>query len=210
MQLKRHYQLRQRARGLTLIELMIALVAGLVVTGAAVALVVSTMKANAETIRGTRLTQELRSTAEVAARELRRARSVTDPIANVGLASASMVKSCNTLSPASGTSTSCATFSYDCTKDAAGNVTGVFKALGSANGKVRLVSATGAIPACPTGTTGTQLSSDNITITTFTIAADATYPDKYTISVAGKFSNDPTGLVRTISQEVRIRSTAVN
>lgn len=190
---------------MTLIELMIALVAGLVVTGAAVALVVSTMKANAETIRATRLTQELRSTAEVAARELRRARSVTDPIANVGLASANMVKACNSITPASG-SASCATFGYDCTS----STNAVFKAIGLANGKVRLVSATGAVPACPTGGTGTQLSSDNITITNFNIATDATYPDKYTISVAGKFSNDPTGLVRTISQEVRIRSAAVN
>lgn len=204
--LKRPYQSPRRARGLTLIELMIALVAGLVVSGAALALVVSTMKANAETIRATRLTQELRSTAEVAARELRRARSVTDPIANVGIASASMVKACNSITPASGTAASCATFGYDCTS----STSAVFKAIGLASGKVRLVSATSAVPACPTGTVGTQLSSDNITITTFNISADATYPDKYTISVAGKFSNDPTGLVRTISQEVRIRSTAVN
>lgn len=196
----------RRIRGLSLIELMIALVAGLVVSGAALALVVSTMKANAETLRATRLTQELRSTTEIASRELRRARSVTDPIANVGLASASMIKACNTITPAAGASANCATFGYDC----ASATSAVFKAIGLANGKVRLASSTSAVPACPTSSTGTQLSSDNITITTLSISADATYPDKYTITVAGKFNNDITGLVRTFSQEVRIRSTAVN
>lgn len=196
----------RRVRGLTLIELMIALVAGLVVSGAALALVVSTMKANAETIRATRLTQELRSTAEIAARELRRARSVTDPIANVGLASASMVTACNTITPGPGTTANCATFGYDC----ASATSAVFKAIGLVNGKVRLVSSTSAIPACPTSSTGVQLSSDNITITTLSISSDTTYPDKYTVSLAGKFNNDTTGLVRTISQEVRIRSAAVN
>lgn len=192
--------------GLSLVELMIALVVGLIVSGAAVALVVSIMKANAETIRATRLTQELRTTTEIVSRELRRARSVTDPIANVGLASASMLKACNAITPASGVA-SCATFGYDC--NSATNAT--FKAVGlDGNGKVRLLTSTSAVPACPTASTGTQLSSDTVTITSLTFTADATNADKYTISVKGKFNDDPTGLVRSISQVVRIRSTAIN
>ena len=40
-------------RGVSLIELMIAMVAGLIVTGAAVALIVAMIKSNAETIKAT-------------------------------------------------------------------------------------------------------------------------------------------------------------
>ena len=84
-----------RQRGVSLIEMMIALVAGLVVSGAALALVLATMKSNSETIKATRLTQELRATADVIARDLRRARSVTDPIANVDVATS--LQTCNTI-----------------------------------------------------------------------------------------------------------------
>ena len=83
MQLKQLRGFQHRVRGFSLIELMVAMVAGLLVSGAAIALIVAMIKSNAETIRATRLTQELRTTAEVIARNLRRARSVTDPIANV-------------------------------------------------------------------------------------------------------------------------------
>lgn len=74
----------RRAAGFTLIELMVALVVGLIVTIAAVGFVVSVAKANSEDIRITRLTQELRSLSEIASREIRRARYVADPVANIG------------------------------------------------------------------------------------------------------------------------------
>jgi Tfp pilus assembly protein PilW len=200
-----------RQSGVSLIELMIALVAGLLVSGAAIALIVSVMKSNAETMKATRLTQELRTTAEIVAREMRRARSVDDPIANLGMAAASKLTACNTMSPLSTDtppSASCVTFGYDCQKDATGT-TGTFKAIGLAGGKVRLASSTSAIPACPTTTTGTVLSSNIVTINSMTITAQN--DNEYTISLAGKFSNDPSSspLVRNFTQEVRIRSAAV-
>jgi Tfp pilus assembly protein PilW len=210
--LKPRTTLRYSQGGLSLIELMIALVAGLLVSGAAVALIVSVMKSNAQTIKATRLTQELRATAELVAREMRRARGVQDPIANLGMPIASMLTDCNVVTPlstATPPSASCATFGYDCQKDASGTVTGTFKSIGLAAGKVRLLSNTTAVPACPTSSTGTQLSSNIITISSMTITANSA--DDYTVKLAGRFSNDPsaTPLIRTVSQEVRIGSAQV-
>ena len=202
--LRKQFQTPAFNRGLSLIELMIALVAGLIVSGAALALVVSIMKSNADTIRATRLTQELRTTAEVMARDLRRARSVADPIANVGIASASMLKACNAITPVSGASASCVTFGYDCT----GATAGTFHAIGLVGGKVRLTTSTSGVPACPTAGAGTQLSSDIITVTGLNISA---VNDAYTIRLIGRFTNpSTTPLSRSITQEVRVRSAAVN
>lgn len=189
-------------RGVSLIELMIAMVAGLIVTGAAVALIVAMMKSNAETIKATRLTQELRTTAEVIARDMRRARSVSDPIANVDVATK---VACNAITLT--TSPTCVVYGYDCTSS-----TGSFRAVALSNNKIRLNTGTDptSLPACPPAANDIQLSSDAIKINSFTITAAS--GDAYTISLAGQFANDPsaTPLVRTFSQEVRIRSAAVN
>ena len=59
--------------GFSLVELMIALVAGLLVSGATVAFLLSSMKSNGEYVTSTRLTQELRNTMDLVTRDLRRA-----------------------------------------------------------------------------------------------------------------------------------------
>jgi Tfp pilus assembly protein PilW len=203
--LNNSYQSRARVTGVTLIELMVALVAGLIVSGAALALIVAIMKSNADNIRATRLTQELRTTAEVVARDLRRARGIDDPIANIGVDSADMVKACNAITPASGSTSSCVTFAYDCVSA----TSGTFRAIALADGKVRIATSDAAVPACPTASTGTQLSSDLLTINAFDVEA---LNDAYTIRLEGRFTSDsaPAPLIRKISQEVRIRSAAVN
>lgn len=71
---------RQRQRGFSLVELMVALVVTLIVTLAAVSFVASIARASSDGIRVTRLTQELRALSEVVSREIRRARYVADPI----------------------------------------------------------------------------------------------------------------------------------
>jgi type IV pilus assembly protein PilW len=201
----------KQAAGFSLVEMMIAIVVGIIVSGAALALVVSIMKSNADTIRATRLTQELRATAEVIARDLRRARSVTDPVANVG--AATVLGSCNAISPASSDPTpsgSCITYGYDCTKPSGGSLSATFRAVGLAGGKVRLASSSTATPSCPTASSGTQLSSNAVTITGLTFTA--LNSDGYTIRVTGRFTNDPSStnpLLRSITQEVRVRSAAV-
>jgi hypothetical protein len=59
--------------GFSVIELMISLVAGLIVTGAVLAFTASSLQANAEYVQSTRLTQSLREVVDYASRELRRA-----------------------------------------------------------------------------------------------------------------------------------------
>jgi prepilin-type N-terminal cleavage/methylation domain-containing protein len=61
------------ARGFSLVELMVAMVAGLIVVGAVGAFALSSLRANSEFIRATRLTQELRTSLGFVTDELRRA-----------------------------------------------------------------------------------------------------------------------------------------
>jgi Tfp pilus assembly protein PilW len=63
----------RRARGFGLVELMVSIVPGLVVSGAAVAFVLSTLDSNTEFVRTARLNQDLRSNMDYVNRELRRA-----------------------------------------------------------------------------------------------------------------------------------------
>jgi len=203
----------RQIHGLSLIELMVALVAGLVVSGAAVALIVSIIKSNAATIQSTRLTQELRTTAEVITRDLRRARSITDPIANVGLDPTKLMKDCNAITPAAGVSATCVTFGYDCTYSTAGVLqSGNFVAIGLAGGAIRRVSSSTGAAACPTTTTGTAISSATLAITTFNVTALAAPADGFAVQLEGKFANDSSAspLIRKITQEIRVRSAAVN
>lgn len=71
----------RQAGGFTLIELMIAMVLGLIVIGAVLALSLSMIRANSDTISATRLTQELRATSALVASELQRAGSAENPFA---------------------------------------------------------------------------------------------------------------------------------
>lgn len=64
---------RHKQAGLSLVEMMVAIVAGLIVIGAALAFTVSTVRAYGENIRSTRLSQELRTGMNLVVRELRRA-----------------------------------------------------------------------------------------------------------------------------------------
>ena len=59
--------------GFSLVELMVALVAGLLVSTAVIAFALASMKTNGEYVQSTRLTQELRNTLDLITRELRRA-----------------------------------------------------------------------------------------------------------------------------------------
>src|SRR5574343_746875 len=64
---------RKHTRGLSLVELMIALAIGLIVVGAVLAFTLSSLTANSEYVQSTRLSQELRNSMDFVSRELRRA-----------------------------------------------------------------------------------------------------------------------------------------
>lgn len=64
--------IRRRQAGFSLVEMMVAIVAGLIVIGAALAFTVSTVRAYSEHIKSTRFSQELRTGMNLMVRELRR------------------------------------------------------------------------------------------------------------------------------------------
>ncbi|MFN3843409.1 MAG: PilW family protein [Rehaibacterium terrae] len=79
---------RAVAAGFSLVELLVAIVVGLLVVLATITFIASIARANSQDIQVTRLTQEVRALSEVIVREVRRARYVSDPIGLVAQASA--------------------------------------------------------------------------------------------------------------------------
>jgi prepilin-type N-terminal cleavage/methylation domain-containing protein len=77
--------------GFSLIELMVALVAGLIVIGAVLSFVVTTVRSNTQTTQATRVMQELRTSMGLISRELRRAGYNQNAIDSVGTNSTSTV-----------------------------------------------------------------------------------------------------------------------
>lgn len=62
-----------RGKGFSLVEMMVALAASLVVSAAVIAFLLSSMKSNGDYVQSTRLTQELRNTLDLVSRDLSRA-----------------------------------------------------------------------------------------------------------------------------------------
>lgn len=71
-------------RGFGLMELMVAIVLGLIVTAGITSMVVAILRANNENMEMTRLTQELRAVGELVTRDLRRSAFTPQAIKNIG------------------------------------------------------------------------------------------------------------------------------
>lgn len=126
---------RRMVGGFSLIELMIALVVGLVVSGAVLAFTLASMKSNSEYILSTRLTQELRNSMDLVTRDLRRAGYDENALNYVATGNATPFSrmqlcndsgACNTVSSA-GTALAtapitCAIYAYDSSKGTPGVV----------------------------------------------------------------------------------------
>lgn len=88
----------QRIKGFSLIELMVALAAGLIVLSAVVAFLMSSFKGNSDFVQSTRLTQELRNTMDLITRDLRRAGYDDNAMAYLatgGISPFSRIMTCN-------------------------------------------------------------------------------------------------------------------
>lgn len=183
--------------GLTLVELMIALALGLIVIGGALGLIVSMMKSNNDTIRAARLTQELRAMADIATMEIRRARSLTDPLANVGVGAGAFT-TCNPITANAGNT--CLVFAYNCN---ATDGTGEFRSI--RQDATKLVVAEGPTAQSCTAA-GTELNSDELVIDLANFSTAAT--GAVTLSLQGHLSTDAT-MTRTITRVVWPRSAPV-
>jgi hypothetical protein len=78
------------AGGFSLVELMVAMAAGLVLVGSVLALLASTARANAITLQSTKLSQELRALSGIVVGEVRRARYNPTALTNIGLGNAAL------------------------------------------------------------------------------------------------------------------------
>ena len=197
-----------RARGFSLIELMVAMVVGMIVVGAVLALVVSIMKSNRQTLQSTRLNQEMRATLAVIANDLRRARSVTDPFSTAVLVNGNPFKAVST------SGGSCAIFGYD------GAVNGPWHIIKLDSGKVWMLGATSRPTDCDDGSTPVPLGSNQVEVTslTFDPATTASTPPlvtdegvvrRFTVTIVGRLIDRDAELsrvTRTMSQEVYVRS----
>lgn len=169
-----------KAAGFTLIELMIAMVLGLIVMGAVIALVMSMIRSNNETIQSTRLTQELRATAAVITSELQRAGSASNPF-NVTATAA--------LGAVDISTAECIIYNYS---DMAG--TTVNRAI-SRNGNAVYMGTT----ACGVNG-GTKLSSDGISVTSLIFARNGR---RISVTMTGeKALNSTTTVTRSYTQSV--------
>jgi prepilin-type N-terminal cleavage/methylation domain-containing protein len=162
-------QSRRAQAGVTLIEMMVAIVVGLIVIAAVLAFMVSVMKANRQNIESTRLMQEMRATAAVIAADVRRARGVTDPLATVKLVNGNPYREVRT-TPVGNTS-GCISFGYD------GGASGPYRMIRRRNDKVELLGtasnqATVDCSNAPATTNGSvvvmPLTSDQVRITSLT------------------------------------------
>lgn len=136
---------RRVARGFTLVELMVALVAGLIVSAAVLSFFLSSMKSNGEYVQSTRLTQELRNTLDLMTRDLRRAGYDDDGVKFAGNTNSSkFAPICLTASGApttclsAGSSGDCILYAYDRTyPNGATTAAGTLGGLDYGNGELR-------------------------------------------------------------------------
>jgi prepilin-type N-terminal cleavage/methylation domain-containing protein len=199
---------RVPARGFSLVELMVALVAGLIVVGAVLALVVSIMESNRETLQSTRLNQELRATLAVIANDLRRARSVEDPL------TVAVAVGGNPFAAVSTSTAGCIVYAYE------GALDGPWHLIKLDSGAV-VLQGMGSRPAsCSPAGTPMRLGSEQVEITelTFTptttastppLATDESLVRQLTVSITGHLVDTNSGLAgisRTVSQTVYVRS----
>jgi hypothetical protein len=132
---------RRSIEGFSLVELMVAMAAGLVLVGSVLALLASSARANAITIQSTKLSQELRALSGVVVGEVRRARYNPAALSNIGLGNAALNPYDEVRIEGGGT---CLRFSYE---RADGQHARTFAYRADANGVGTVFFATGADPA---------------------------------------------------------------
>lgn len=124
---------KRNVQGFSLVELMVALVAGMIVTGAVLAFTMSSLNSNTAFITSTRLTQELRSNLTFVTDELRRAGYDEDSLGYVGQPATAALESPFAriyYAETDGADNGCVVFAYD-------RLPGTPGALELGNGEIR-------------------------------------------------------------------------
>lgn len=202
--------------GFSLVEMMVAIVLGMILIGSTLALVVTTGQANAEAVQGARLTQEMRAITEIVSRDLRRARYMEDAIQLIGTGGAiSNPYDAIVVSNAG----ACIQFAYenvddmgtptdesdDVTRD---NFRTLWHEVVGDSGAVFLATADGAAPACGDDT-GIRLSSPEVNLTSLVFTAnDACTPTAIDLSLDGELTAN-SDVQRSYQENIRLRNAAL-
>lgn len=114
------------ARGFGLVEMMVSIVPGMIVSGAAVAFVLSTLSSNTAFVRTARLNQDLRSNMDFVSRELRRAGYDENALRYIALSASNNVTSpfASMKIVREASDNSCIIYAYDSKAAAVGGVGG--------------------------------------------------------------------------------------
>lgn len=199
---------RRRARGFSLVELMVAMALGLIVSAAVVALVVAVIRANRQTLQATRLNQELRATLAVIASDMRRARAVEDPL------SAALAPGGNPYRAVDTATAGCVVYAYE------GAVDGPWHVVRLDGGRVVLHGAAARPANCAPAGAPVVLGSEQVEITalSFTPTTTAASPPQaldenvvreFTVTITGHLvdgDRELSGIARTMSQTVYVRA----
>ncbi|MDR7098093.1 prepilin-type N-terminal cleavage/methylation domain-containing protein [Lysobacter niabensis] len=186
-----------RSRGFSLVELMVAMVLGLIVVGAVIALVLAMMRANTQTLRATRLTQELRATLAVVANDFKRARGVVDPLTEATQVTGNQLYVVNTAT------VGCLRYAYQA------GVGGNWRSIRRDTATNRLLLTAASTQANATCTSiGVPLGSDQVAITSFTISpsSSSTTTRQYDITITGAIGSGADAITRTMRQTIFVRS----
>lgn len=215
--------INRKQSGFSMIELMIGLAIGLIISGAVIAFVAATLKANSETIQSMKLNHELRALSELIARDIRRARSMEDPLANIGTGCSTDPTSTSP-EPCAGldfndvdiSTAGCILYAYD--SPDGNDLRAVRLATTSGVGAVLFNRQPTTAPTCTSG--GTQISSNLLDIESMTFT-NCTYTDAATgtavtmndcinLTLSAKLVNDPDNITYTYRTSIGVRSGQIN
>jgi prepilin-type N-terminal cleavage/methylation domain-containing protein len=197
MLMHRTPSLPRKARGFTLVEMMVALALGLLVVAAVLAFIFSLIRANSETVLSTRLNQEMRATMALISSDIRRARGLSDPIAAVGKGGAVT----NPFKNIDVSTAGCMRYSYS---ETAGGATD-YRALRLDNGKVVLVrAATAAAATCASA--GTPLNTEGVVITGLTFDNPGGSARRINVVLTGRLKNPPSYMTQNASMAVSTKT----
>ena len=206
-------------RGFSLIELMVGMAIGLILMSAVVALTVSMLRTNAETVTLSKLTQEGRAISDLVTREVRRARYSGNARAFVGAAGAATnafdVVQINTTNLPTAVTGNCIRFSYDADDDGALETNEV-KVISLFNGAVYLgQAATYAGANCVTSSAGAgnalRISSRDVNVTSLEFRGNSTtngvtgIANRIDLLFTVALANDAT-VTRRFNQNIQLRN----
>ena len=198
--------------GFSLVEMMVALVAGLVVSGAALAFLMSSMRSNGEYVQSTRLTQELRNTLDLAARDLRRAGYDDDALKYMSTGAISPLSTIQLTN--AGAANSCIIYAYDRAAGVRGQVdtaAGEVRALRRVTATVNGVANVGVIEyAESSGTTKPGCGDPKATYTSYPPACNGVWcalSDPSTLNITEfKITDQSPATITSGTQNMKIRN----